>query len=301
MFCCPSLFFSLKAQTAYIQVTGEPDLMVYLNGEFKGKTSVEFNGLIIEQVKPGKNLIKVIKQGYVPYKETIDVKNGEVLAYKVKPFTKHVITISEQGNTEATDKKGEVPVGKLVVQSVPIEIKITIQGVEGASMVPKKMDQWKAENIPAGNYTIQFFFNNKKVEQSVEIVSSATTRLFVNMITGAVTVSNSLSDEEMVKEIGDSILNHYWFQGGLTVEEFERKHPEVRAIKMNRYEANTMPAVPRIIYSKDIGYYKNKNKTAGYLSKGFYSYTTNYNREVIACSWILETDELTAAEQKKYF
>ncbi|RYY99505.1 MAG: hypothetical protein EOO11_04730 [Chitinophagaceae bacterium] len=54
------------AQAAYIQVKGEPRLSVYLNDQLKGKTTAEYEGYIIGNVKPGKNLIRIVKGGYAP-------------------------------------------------------------------------------------------------------------------------------------------------------------------------------------------------------------------------------------------
>ena len=71
-----------QSQTSYIQVNGEPGLSVFLNGDFQGKTTAELKGYIIENVTPGENLIKIVKEGYTPFEEKISVRAGEVLAYK---------------------------------------------------------------------------------------------------------------------------------------------------------------------------------------------------------------------------
>ncbi len=175
---------TLFGQTAYIQVTGEPNLSVFLNNQFKGKTSVEYNGYIIENVTPGKNVIKIVKEGYTPFEETITVKTGEVFAYKVKPFTKNSVYISEQGNTGQTEKKANIETGKLIVQSVPIEIKITIPDIEGVKSSPKTKDKWMADKISTGDYEITFSFGQKVITKTITIEKDQVTSVFVNMING---------------------------------------------------------------------------------------------------------------------
>lgn len=172
----------LWSQMAYIQVSGEPGLSVFLNNEFKGKTTTEINGYIIENVSPGNNLIKIVKDKYIPYEETITVKPGEVFSYKVKPFSKSLVTISEQGNTGETEKKASIETGKLIIQSVPIEIKITMPLIEGVTNSPKTKDEWIVDKIPAGNYTIKFSFNQKTIEKTVDVEGDAITNVFVNML-----------------------------------------------------------------------------------------------------------------------
>jgi len=204
--CLLLLLFSapVLAQTSYIQVNGEPDLSVYLNNQFKGKTSAEFNGLIIENVTAGKNLIKIVKAGYTPFEENITVKPGEVFAYKVKPFAKHVVEISEQGNDAETNKKARIQTGKLIIQSVPIEIKISIPDIEGIQNSPKKKDEWIAEKLPVGTYSITFTFNQKVITKSIDIGGYKTTNVFVNMLDGNISVKHSVdpgAEQELVSAL----------------------------------------------------------------------------------------------------
>ncbi len=189
----------IQAQTAYIQVTGEPDLSVYLNNQFKGKTTVEYNGYIIENVTAGKNLIKIEKEGYTPFEETINVKAGEVFSYKVKPFTKHSVYISEQGNTGQTEKKAVVETGKLIVQSVPIEIKISIPEIEGIDNKLKTKDEWILEKVPQGNYKVIFSFNQKVIEKNITIKKDDEISVFVNMLNGDFKVVDLAAEKRLKK------------------------------------------------------------------------------------------------------
>lgn len=182
------LFFSTLyssafiAQTAYIQISGESDLEVYVNGQYKGLTRTEFNGLIIDNVAAGKNTIKIVKKGYVPFEETVTIQAGEVFLYKVKEFKKIVIPVYQEGNTGQTTKVESLPSGKLIIQSIPIEMKIRIESVDGVNV--KNKDQWVAEKIPEGTYEIEFESNGKKIKKSVTIYENETTKIFINMLNG---------------------------------------------------------------------------------------------------------------------
>jgi hypothetical protein len=234
-----ALLFSVPffGQTAYIEVKGEPDLSVYLNSMFKGETTAELNGMIIENVTPGKNLIKIVKEGYTPFEETITVKPGEVLAYKVKPFTKHVVLVSEEGNTEETSKQATLKTGKLVIQSVPIEIKITIPDIDGIDKSPKTKDKWLAEEIPAGNYEVTFTYNHKEITKTVKVIGDETTSVFVNMLGGDFKSTNSLDEknEKARKEYQryyklnnfvDSLFAQYKVKKGLTESQLRNQNKE---------------------------------------------------------------------------
>lgn len=230
-------FSALKAQTAYIQVNGEAGLSVFLNSEFRGKTTAEYNGLIIENVSAGKNLIKIVKEGFTPYEESVTVKPGEVFAYTVKPFTKHLVQISEKGNTGETDKKATIKTGKLVIQSVPIEIKITIPDIEGVDKSQKTKDEWLADKIPAGNYEITFSWGEKVITKNVAIESDKVTGVFVNMINGEFVVKTKLEEKQQRKADSlsvirtmDSLCRYYKFKRGLSESAFRSYNPEAAAL-----------------------------------------------------------------------
>lgn len=214
---------SAIAQKSYIQVNGEPNLSVFLDGQFKGKTSIEYNGYIIENVSPGSHIIKIVKDSYTPFEETITVKAGEVFSYKVKPFTKHTVTISETGNSAATEKKATVSTGKLVIQSVPIEIKITIPDIEGVTNAPKTKDEWAVNDIPEGNYDLVLSFGGKMIRKKVAITGGEKTSVFVNMINGEFNVKSTLEEkkelERQAKYVFD-LMDKYGMKRSLSLSEF---------------------------------------------------------------------------------
>lgn len=228
------LFFLLSvlfhygfSQDTYLQIKGESDLSVYVNGVFKCKTTAELKGCIIEGITPGSNLIKVEKKGYAPYEETVTIKKGEVFAYTVKPFKKHVVTISQEGSTAQTEKKVALETGKLVIQSVPIEISISIPKIEGVSNMPKTKDQWIAEKIPAGSYPVTFSFNGKTITKTVEVDEDNTTSVFINMLSGEFKSKSTLDEKkakklemDKMKSYVEALLKNYHFKRGLSRYDF---------------------------------------------------------------------------------
>lgn len=277
-----------NAQNAYIQVNGEAGLSVFLNGQFKGKTTAELNGYIIENVTPGSNRIKIVKEGYTPFEENISVRSGEVLSYKVKPFAKHVVTISEKGNNDETDKKASIATGKLIIQSVPIEIKITIPDIEGISDKLKTKDEWIADKIPAGQYKIIFSFNNKIIEKDVEITGDETVRVFANMLNGEIKVKNSQSVKQEIESyarVVDQLALKYKFKTGLTPKEFASYN--VDAARLFRLKGNK--------FNNTISYSNTSSKGNPYPEGPYALWVDRDLNEVIYYNIILESGNNTLA------
>lgn len=172
---------SLLAQKAYIQVEAEPGISVFLDGSFKGKTSMEMGGLIIEDVSSGTCTIKVVKEGFNPQEERITIKPGEVYTYKVRPFVPG-LKISQTGNTG--QQQIDLKVGRLKIQSLPISIIISISSLGVNSS--KSKDEWTADEVPVGTYTATFRGMNKTLSGSFEIKHDQLTHLFVNMVRGEI-------------------------------------------------------------------------------------------------------------------
>jgi len=171
----------IEAQTSYIQVVSEPGISVFLDGEFKKTTNSEMGGLIIENVSPGLHTIRVIKDGFSPQEERLNIKQGEVYTYKVKSFAPK-ITISQEGNV--SHQNVELKVGKLKIQSVPVSITISLPSLGLRDQ--KTIDEWIAYDIPEGEYDAIFIWNNKEIKDRIRIGDNQLTSLFVNMIEGKI-------------------------------------------------------------------------------------------------------------------
>lgn len=236
------LTFFCFAQSTYLQIKGEAGLSVFVNGVFKCKTSAELKGCIIENITPGSNLIKVSKEGYAPYEEKVTINKGEVFAYSVKPFTKHTVTISQEGNAAETEKKAELKTGKLIVQSVPIEINITIPEIEGVNNMAKTRDQWIVDKIADGSYTLTFNFNGKNITKTVNVEEDNTTTVFINMLSGEFNSSNTLEPKvawektkQKIDEYTAKLWERYKFKPYAGLSDFMNNNPDTRRLQSYPY------------------------------------------------------------------
>jgi hypothetical protein len=160
----------------------EPDISVFLDGQLKGITSSEYGGLIIQNIVSGPHLIKVVKEGYLPQEETINIKSGEVFTYHVNKDFIPSIRITEKGNQE--NQAISIKKGNLKIQSLPIEISISIPSLHIETK--KSKDEWFANDIPEGEYKVTFKWSSKTVEDVIRIENDMVSYVFVNMIDGKV-------------------------------------------------------------------------------------------------------------------
>jgi len=192
---------TINAQSSYIQITSEPYLSVYLDGEFKGITSSDLNGLFIKNVNAGNHKLEIKKEGYSPQIENIVIKKGEVFKYNVKSFAP-LITITQNGNTKIQNIEKET--GTIKIQSLPIEIRINISQLNINSL--KIQDEWTAKSIPTGAYEAVFKWNDKLLRYNINVANNQTTHLFVNLIDGTVEKRNGSNDTYNERKVNESAL-----------------------------------------------------------------------------------------------
>ena len=178
------------AQNSYIQVAAEPGISVFLDGQFKGKTTPDVGGMIIEKLSAGIYTIKVVKEGFTPQEDRISIKAGEVFMYTVKPFSPK-IRIRQQGNEYQQNL--EYKTGKLKIQSIPVGIRIEVPSVDINSL--KKQDEWYVEDIPIGNYSINFYLDSKVLRGTIIILENKQTEIFVNFLNRTVDFSGETANE----------------------------------------------------------------------------------------------------------
>jgi hypothetical protein len=180
------LFFvcsiNLLSQNSHIQVMSESGISVFLDGQFKGTTSSEYGGIIIQNIPSGQHIIKVVKEGYLPQEETISIKAGEVFTYRVNKEFLPSIKISEKGNQE--NQAISIKKGNFKIQSLPIEIKIVIPALQINAL--KSKDEWFANDIPEGLYKVTYNWNGKTLEDNIPIENEMVTYAFVNMVDGKI-------------------------------------------------------------------------------------------------------------------
>jgi uncharacterized protein (TIGR02145 family) len=171
----------IHSQDSYIQVVAEPDISVFLDGKFRGKTTADVGGLILEDLSKGRYTVKVVKEGFQPQEETIILKKGEVRQYKVRPFVPEV-EIVQSGNE--SEKAMVQKTGGIRIQSLPVTIHIIIPELQVNS--PKTEDVWEARNIPEGSYSVTFTWNDKSMDDYIFVDEGKVTSVLVNMVKGEI-------------------------------------------------------------------------------------------------------------------
>lgn len=160
----------------YVEVRCEPGADVYLDGVLRGVTSSSLGGLILRNVSPGTHTLKVMKSGYTPQVESIDVAPGEVLVFTVHSL-RAAVQITQDGEQGTGDL--EVKPGSLLVQSLPVSCTIDVPGL-GLIGSEKSKDRWQADNILAGSYTVSFTAVGVTLTGEVAVVGGLMTEVMVD-------------------------------------------------------------------------------------------------------------------------
>ena len=141
---------ALAGETGYIQIKCEPGVQIFLNHSLEGVTNTEQGGLIILDVDPGYHELEVVKSGFQPRVDIVTVVADQVVAFEVKPLIPKVKIIQE-GEKQPIELT--LKVGSLQIYSLPIECSLSIDGL-GVNKQAKEKDQWRAEDVPVGTYSI---------------------------------------------------------------------------------------------------------------------------------------------------
>lgn len=170
------------AENAYIQIKCEPGVKIYLDNNYKGITGEKVGGLIIQNIKPGKHILKVSKTGFQTQIINIHLSPGQIYVHKVGTFSPRV-KIEENGGTEDTTIKAAT--GTLHIKSVPVECKIQFSsaGLPGYS---KKKAEMTVKNVPVGKHTGFFIGAGKKLPYTINIRKNKTSEVMVNFLTSEI-------------------------------------------------------------------------------------------------------------------
>jgi formylglycine-generating enzyme required for sulfatase activity len=182
------------AETGFIQIKCDPGVQIFLDGNFKGITSSDVGGLIIQNVSTGRHEIKSLKSGYQVQIDFLSVAADQVVTYSVKPFVPK-IQISQKSAEHLTEMK--LKVGKLLIQSLPIECKLDIAAL-GVKDQSKNKDRWEAKGVPVGKYKISARAMNRTMNHEVEIFENSTVEVFFNFVSEEI---KDLGAERREKEL----------------------------------------------------------------------------------------------------
>ena len=192
-----------SVERAHIQIISEPGITVFLNDIFAGKTSDEMDGLIIEDVLPGPMTIKSVKSGFNPQIKNLILKPGEVYTMSLEDFIPRIV-ITQTGNYDEEDIG--LQVGSVTVQSLPIGIQVEISSL---SIFDRKIkDEWKASNIPVGEYPVTYTWQDNTLKDMIKIRPDWNTRIFVNFIKNEIEEKDKYVIPEVREKLGKYGMVH---------------------------------------------------------------------------------------------
>ncbi len=157
-----SVTLSVQASTGDLQISSEPGLLVYIDGEFKGKTSSTFEGIYIDNIPAGDHVVKIVKKGYEPKINDVRIKAGDTFVLKIRSFSSD-LNISQEGEEKNLNIKAKK--GTIIIRSIPIDCEISILG----RTYDKTKDKFKISNIKYGNYHFTFKYKDIKINYNYEL------------------------------------------------------------------------------------------------------------------------------------
>lgn len=131
-----------------IQILCEPGLRIYLDDVFVGTSKAREDGLALVKVRPGKHLVRVEKDGFLPQSFEVEILDLPI-EVKVGEFSPTPPPVAE---TEPAVAEVRQLVGSLVVTSAPQNCVVEIDGREETKDTPRLI----VGGLPTGEHTITF-------------------------------------------------------------------------------------------------------------------------------------------------
>ncbi len=132
-----------------VQISAEPGLDVFLDGESAGRTTAKEDGLYLGGLKKGRHIIRVEKEGFVAQTFEVDVVSRpiEVEVSKFSPVAADPAAVA--GSPQPADS---MEVSSLVVTSAPQNITVEIDG----RVEEKRTPQLSIGGLSVGEHVITF-------------------------------------------------------------------------------------------------------------------------------------------------
>ena len=191
------LFFILYAGTLLaamggdVQITCEPDVRIWVDEVFKGVTTVDDNGLYVENLGPGIRKIKAAKSGYKIEERSVEVLRGKTIEVRFH-FTTPAMKVEDLTYGGQTGY-GTAGIGNFILRSAPLRATVYLDGREIG-----KTDT-KVSNIGAGKHHLRFVFKKQTLEGEFFLRPNQTMKLKAHFKKGR--IINEL-DQEYVNTLG---------------------------------------------------------------------------------------------------
>lgn len=240
---------------------------IFLNGKLKKKTDFLFGSALIENLSPKKYAVEIKKEGYLPWRKTLEVKRGEVTE------AKNILLVPQDPNFSIVSNS----VNEFWV--LPDEKNIIIQEFIGASWFLSIFDLEKKIKIPlvgendllelspskknVGNaelLSLKFSFDSKKILLKTS-QNKKTLFYILELDKNPISISYlSLLNPEVIKEIYFNPINSQrvlFLQNG------------------DIFEKNTTEIKPPSIFRKDIKSFSVSEKYIFYLDNSGFLFRVN--------------------------
>jgi len=246
MSLCMLTVITRAEEVGHIQIKCEPNVQIYLDGDFQSVTREQLGGFIIQDVAPGKHVLTAVKEGYQPLKATIELSPNQVYTHEFNSFIPKFETY-EEGDISHTDLTENT--GKIIIQSLPVECTIKIPTL-GVDSMNKTKDRRILDKVPSGTYAMEFFALGKMVQYELSLQPHETMRILVNFLKEEITTESELHEPQKVPV--KSIQNGQ-------MPDISMKQPEApQAPPHNTIVANNAPPPGNILFFDD---FEGRNKS----------------------------------------
>jgi hypothetical protein len=72
------MFVNLSGQTGSLQIYCEPDILIYVDDRFAGKTQAAMSGLLIDNLQAGEHSVKTFKNGYISHTDSFLILENQI-------------------------------------------------------------------------------------------------------------------------------------------------------------------------------------------------------------------------------
>jgi formylglycine-generating enzyme required for sulfatase activity len=185
--------------TGFIQVQCEPGIQIFLDGTLKGLSNRDQGGLVLEAVPVGERMVKAVKPGFTPQERRIRVAKGEIVVVKFEALRPRP-TVEQSGDEQ--EAPNLLKVGTVIVKSVPVECKVTIErsdgagGFDGVGDIDKTKPDAKVSNLEVGQYRVTAVRNTVTLVKVLDLTLDDEMTVFFNFVAGTVEVKSAIVERQ---------------------------------------------------------------------------------------------------------
>ena len=161
---------ALTQSTGYIQIKTGPNASIFLENSQIGKNSSDTGNMTPKDAPSSTHILKIVKEGYHPHYEQIELKPNEV----------YFLSVALSART-----------GGFITETIPLDCIIDIPqwGIDQGNIGTKKGRYWELSDIPIGRYTISFIPADKQIKYNLETKEGVRKYILADILNKKVTES----------------------------------------------------------------------------------------------------------------